>query len=66
MPRGASAETWFADDAVPARHSSATALGQLRSPAAWLLVSQFFPLSIGLAGGEFRLEADLAKVLSGP
>jgi hypothetical protein len=30
-------------------------MGQLRSPAAWLFVSQFSPLSIGRDGGEFRL-----------
>jgi len=42
--------------------SSVTARSQLRSPAAWLLFSQFSPLSIRRDGGEFRLIPDLMYV----
>ena len=36
-------------------------MGQLRSPAAWRLIRQNFPLSIGRDGGEFRLETDIVR-----
>ena len=39
-------------------------MGQLRSPAAWLLGSQFSPPSIGQDAGEFRLTLSVARHLT--